>query len=81
MSGLVMWPRAGEPVAAIFPPWVSAGAAFAATISANAEEIRGFGGWSGVVVAQSGDPAFAEQLRRSGALVVLRASNLTGCVR
>jgi hypothetical protein len=80
-GGLTMWPRSGDPVAAFFPPWFSPSAALAVTASANAAEIRGFGGWNNVVVAQSDDPAFAQQLRQSGALIVLRASPFTGCVR
>jgi len=78
-GGLTIWPRAGEPVAVFFPPWVSSSAAFAGTLAAGAADVRGFGGWSSVVVAQSPDPAFVHQLRHAGAVFVLRASPLTGC--
>lgn len=80
-GGMVMRPRADEPMAAIFPPWISSSSAFAAMASVNPQSIRGFGGWGGVIIAQSDDPAFADRLYRSGALLVLRASKLTGCVQ
>lgn len=77
-AGMVMWPRPGEPVAAIFPPWASEEAAVAATSSANAQAILGFGALATIVVARSDDPRFAEELHRLGALFVVRAK-LVGC--
>ena len=77
----VMAPRPGEPVAAIFLPWVSSDAAFAATASANADTILGNGGWPNVVIAQSNDPDFARHVRRLGAIVVLRAEMTFDCMR
>ena len=81
VSALTLSPRMGEPIAAIYPPWISSASAFAATVSADTDEIRGIGGWGNVIVAQSSDPAFIERLRHSGALLVLRASSVAGCLR
>lgn len=80
-GALAMAPRPGEPVAAIFPPWMPADLALALTASLDAREIRGFGYLDTIIIARSDDPAFVGRLRGAGALMVLRASKLTDCMR
>lgn len=79
-GALTVWPRDGQPVAAVYGP-ARADAAFAGTVNAGADAILGFGGLPGVVVARSGRPDFIENLYDSGALLVLRAPAAGECVR
>ncbi len=80
-GALVMWPRDGQPVAAIFPPAAAEEAAMTAAIAAGASSVQGFGAWPGVVVTRSDDPAFAANLYRQGALLVVRAAIGPDCRR
>ncbi|HVI53158.1 MAG TPA: hypothetical protein VM661_18270 [Candidatus Sulfotelmatobacter sp.] len=75
--GLTLWPRPGQPVAAIFPPAKAGAAAFSAAAAAGAESIFSFGGFASVVLTQSSNPDFPARLYGQGALIVLRAP-LTG---
>jgi hypothetical protein len=67
---LAAWPRAGTPVAVVFAPWVSLDDIHRRTIDAGGQLID-FGGVTGVVVAQSAEPAFVKRLYAQGALWVL----------
>ncbi|MGE5545976.1 MAG: hypothetical protein ACM33T_03695 [Solirubrobacterales bacterium] len=78
---MVMQPKDGEPVAALFPPSRSAEAAFASTTAAGAQAVQGYGGWRGVVLARSDDPGFVSNLYDHGALLVVRAAAVTDCSR
>lgn len=79
-GGLMVWPRDGEPVAAIYP--IADGhAAFAEAIHAGADAILGFGVLPNVVVARSERPDFVKNLYDSGALAVVRAPAAAECVR
>lgn len=77
-GALMAWPRAGQPVAVVYPP--STGA-FAGAVAAGADAILGFGALPGLVVAQSDQPEFIEKLYDGGALMVLRAPAKADCVR
>lgn len=72
-------PRAGEAVAAVFPPWVHGDGAIAAVAGLDPQEIRGFGAVGTIVVARSDDPLFPEKLRQSGAVLIVAARNWADC--
>ena len=71
-------PIPGEPVAALFPPWWSAGHAFAAASASGGAIIR-TGAWPTLLVAVSPSPLFAEKLRASGAWLILNPLALGAC--
>jgi hypothetical protein len=73
------WPRAGQPVAAVFPSDMSAEAAFRGAVAAGAEAVLGTGALHSIVVARSDDPSFIQNLYGHGAVIVLRAPVAGGC--
>ena len=81
VAAMTMAPRPGEPVAVVFPPWVSAHSALQTTAAASAMDIWGQGGWKNVVIASSDDPLFAQKVISLGALIVLRAPGKGGCFK
>ena len=64
-------------VAAVFPPWWSQGAAFAAASAAG--DVTGVGGVSFVVIVRAPDGEAEARLRRSGALFTLIPPEGLGC--
>jgi|GEM_PF-1195877 len=78
--GLTLWPRPGQPVAAIFPPAQAGAPAFNAAAAAGADTVLSFGGFASVILAQSSRPDFPDRLYSQGALMVLRAPLSGGCM-
>lgn len=68
---------AGEPVAALFPPWWSPAERMAAAVSAGGAVLRS--GPSGLVVAQSSAPGFEAGLRAAGAWLLFDPRGLGLC--
>jgi hypothetical protein len=79
-TGLTVWPRPDQPVAAIFPPFLPAERALTAAAGAGAEAVLAFGGWRSVILARSSDPNFIGRLYAAGAWAVLRAPAKTNCM-
>lgn len=67
-------PRAGDPVAAVFPPWWSGARAALAALPAG--PVAGFGGARFVVLLPEADTA---RLRAAGAWLILPAALFGGC--
>ena len=78
-GGGLMWPEVGEPVAAVFPPWISRDAAFQQT-AASSQEAWGYGRWGTVVIARSDDAGFFDKLHDSGAILVIRVPRSAECI-
>lgn len=70
---------ADRPIAAIYPPWWSLGEAFQAARQADAYVIR-TGAWSTIVVVQSANPGFSQRLYDAGAILLLDAQAIGGCL-
>ncbi len=79
VGALTVWPRAGQPVAALYPS--AAGDGFVRAVDAGAEAVLGFGALPGVVVVQAQSPDLVDRLYESGALVVVRAPARGDCLR
>lgn len=73
-AGLAAWPRAGQPVVALFP---EARGALARAVASGAEFVLEADGAR--VVALSGANDFPARLYRNGALLVLRSPSSWGC--
>ena len=78
-AGFSLEPRSGRPILAIFPPWWSNERGAGAAINAGGSLV-GFGRWSGTVVAISDGPRFKKRLRANGAVLLLDARALAGCM-
>lgn len=78
-GGLMAWPRAGEPVAALFPPAANGDAAFRGVLAAGADVVLNIGATPTLIVARSDDPRFVANLYASGALIVVRAPQRGEC--
>jgi len=78
--GLTVWPRSGQPLAAIFPPSAAGSPALLAVAAAGADEVLTFGGWASVVLVRSNGPDLISRLYDAGALLVLRAPQMTDCL-
>lgn len=78
---LMAAPRLGEPVAAFFSPAMTGEAAFRRAVAAGAQSVLGFGVLRSLIVAQSDDPLFIDNLYQSGAILVLRAPPIADCLR
>ena len=68
---------AGEPVAALFPPWWSPAERLAAAAAAGGAVLRA--GPSGLVVAQSSAPGFEARLHAAGAWLLFDPRGLGLC--
>lgn len=68
---------AGEPVAALFPPWWSPAERLSAAAAAGGAVLRS--GPSGLVVAQSSAPGFEARLRAAGAWLLFDPRGLGLC--
>lgn len=79
-GALMAWPRDGQPVAVLYGAAVGE-SALIRTANAGADAILGFGALPGIVVAQSAQPTFIENLYENGALVVVRAPANADCMR
>lgn len=71
--------QADRPIAAIFPPWWSLGEAFQAARQADASIIR-TGAWSTILVVQSSNQGFSRRLHDAGAILLLDAQAMGGCL-
>ncbi len=69
--------KAGERVAAIFPPWWSAAECLSAAVAAGGAVLRA--GPSGLVVAQSASPGFEARLHAAGAWLLFDPRGLGLC--
>jgi len=81
VCALTLSPRAGEAVAALFPPGTAQDQALSAAAGAGSAEIVALGNWSPVVLVRSDDPALPARLRAAGAWLVVRAPAAAGCLR
>lgn len=72
-------PVAGQPMAAVFPPWWSEADIFAATDRAGAMPLR-FGAGPSTVIIPGGTSGLSMRLYRTGALLVLNAGERGGCL-
>lgn len=74
-----MAPDPTHPVAAVFPPWWTPARAFAAVSAAGAPVLQ-LGAAPGVFVLDAGPPDLPARLRAAGAILVLDARALRGCL-
>jgi len=77
-AAIVLVPRAGEPVAVIFMPGVTEGAALSRVVAAGGL-LLGRGATDNTVIAQPGRDTFISEVYRSGAVLVLAAGDVRGC--
>ncbi|KQT50102.1 hypothetical protein ASG52_08540 [Methylobacterium sp. Leaf456] len=68
--------KAGEPVAAIFPPWWSSAERVAAAVAAGGAVLRA---GPGLVIAQSSAPGFEARLHAAGAWLLFDPRGLGLC--
>ena len=78
VAALRLAPIEGEPVAILFAPGTTADAALLRTVAAGGAVLRSVG-WSGLVIARSGEPQFISALYGQGAWVVMSAAGARGC--
>jgi hypothetical protein len=71
---------AGEPVAAVFPPWWSAERAFVAASAAGGAVVRE-GAWSNILVVSSAERDFPDRLHVAGAWLLLNPKALDACLK
>lgn len=79
VAWLDLRPRPDRPIAVVFPPWWRAAAVFRAAAHAEGVIIR-TGAWPTILVVQSPDPMFQARLRNAGAVLLLDAQALGGCL-
>jgi hypothetical protein len=72
-------PGQQQPVAIVFPPWVSADDAISRSLSAGYPVLRS-GRSSFVVIAAPVEAASASAVRPQGAIMVLALAGLAGCL-
>lgn len=78
-AAVALWPDpATQPVAALFPPWWARARAAVAVTAAGGRILRE-GGWLPLLIGQSADPGFIDNLHRRGAWLVVRAQPGSGC--
>ncbi|GAB6843074.1 hypothetical protein HNR00_004708 [Methylorubrum rhodinum] len=70
--------KAGEPVAAVFPPWWSPAESLSAAVAAGGAVLRA-GRPPGLVVARSSVPGFETRLRAAGAWLLFDPRGLGLC--
>jgi hypothetical protein len=71
-------PSGAHDIAAVFPPWWSHGRAM--TAAGIAGEVEASGAVKGVLIVHSDQPGLAARLRDAGALILLDAQGLGGCL-
>ena len=77
-SGLALAPKAGDPVAVLFPPWWSGAEAASASAAARSDIVR-MGAWRTVLIVRSDTPGLARRLVRAGAWLILDPIAAFGC--
>lgn len=75
---LAAQPRRADRIAAVFPPWQSPAANFAA--AAQAGQVDAAGGFANVLIVRSGRPGLAARLRLAGAWLLLDADLARACL-
>jgi hypothetical protein len=71
-------PRAGDTVAAVFPPWWTPAQTLGA--AGQAGSVAAVGGWRHIIIVK-GDPArLQSRLRAAGALALLDPQGAGGCL-
>lgn len=78
VAGLAAEPRRTDRMAAVFAPWESPAAVFAA--AGRAGEIDAPGGYSNVLIVRSDQPGLAARLRQAGAWAVIDADLARACL-
>lgn len=77
VAGLAAEPRRTDRMAAVFSPWKSPAAVFAAASRAGA--IDAAGGFSNVLIVRSDQPGLAARLRKAGAWALIDADLARAC--
>lgn len=78
VASLAAQPRRPDRMAAVFPPWDSAAAVFAAASRAGAVDAAG--GFANVLIVRSDQPGLAARLRKAGAWALIDADLASACI-
>lgn len=78
VAGLAAQPRRTDRMAAVFAPWESPGAVFAAASRAGAVDAAG--GYANILIVRSDRPGLAARLRKAGAWALIDADLARACI-